>query len=88
MPMSIRIDLKTQRLVARLARRSGRTKSDVVREAIAELAAREEGSAEHETPYDKVKHLLGCVKDAPPDLSERTGDRFHRMLIEDRTRRR
>jgi hypothetical protein len=86
--MSVRIDPKTQRLVARLARRRGRTRSDVVREAIAELAAREEGLAQDETPYEKVRHLIGCVKDAAPDLSEGTGERFYRMLVEDRKRRR
>jgi hypothetical protein len=88
MPMSLRIDPKTQRLVARLARQSGRTRSDVVREAIAELATREAGLAKDETPYDKVKHLIGCVRDAAPDLSERTGEGFYRTLLEDRRRRR
>jgi predicted transcriptional regulator len=38
MPLTVRVDAKTKRLIERLARKRGRTKSDLVREAIGVLA--------------------------------------------------
>jgi hypothetical protein len=41
MPTSVRLDPKTERVVRSLARRTGRTKSQVIRDAIHRLAASE-----------------------------------------------
>ena len=43
MPVSVRLDAKTERLVNRLARQRGQTKSEVIREAIKVLAGNEDG---------------------------------------------
>ncbi len=89
MVMSIRLDPSLQALIRRLARRDGRTASDIVREALLRLAAAESAAAEKSTrPYDRVEHLLGRVHGGPPDLSERTGRRFSQRLRESKGRRR
>lgn len=38
MPLTVRVDLKTERLIQRLARKRGRSKSEVIRDAIDILA--------------------------------------------------
>ncbi len=33
-------------------------------------------------PYEAIADLIGCVKGGPPDLSERTGERFRELLTQ------
>ena len=82
---SVRLDAKTEMLVDRLARRSRRTKSQVIREAIARLAESEHATDSADTPYRGIEHLIGIASGGPRDLSERTGEKFRRLL---RARRR
>jgi len=82
MPMSVRLDAKTERLVERLAQKKGQTKSEVVREAIGALAEQTNGSDRATHPYDAVKDLIGCVRGGPRDLSVRTGEKFRRLLLQ------
>lgn len=80
MAISVRLDPKTESLVSRLARRKGRTKSGVIREALMALSRVE---AERETgasPYEAMAHLIGCARGGPKDLSERTGDKLRKLL--------
>lgn len=80
MPLTVRVDLKTERMLERLARQRGRTKSEVVRDAISVLAKSVDAQGPAEHPYDKVRDLIGCVHGGPADLSVRTGEAFRRML--------
>jgi hypothetical protein len=82
MPTSVRLDAKTESLVARLARRKGQSKSRVIRDAIHEYARMETAVREPESAYEALKPWIGCVKGGPPDLSARTGRKFGRMLRE------
>lgn len=82
MPTSVRLDKKTQALVKRLARKRGKTQSAVIRDAIALLAREDDAAAKAVTAYEVLEPYIGCVKDAPPDLSERTGERFTALLLE------
>ncbi len=84
--VSIRLDEKMLRSVERLARRKGVTRSEVVREAVAALLAKESAAAP-ETAQEVWARYIGCVRDGPPDLSERTGEKFRQLLIA-RARRR
>ena len=81
MPMSVRLDSKTERLVERLAKQRSQTKSEVVREAIGTLARPANGADRAMRPYDLVKDLIGCVRGGPPNLSVRTGQKFRRLLL-------
>lgn len=87
--MSVRLDDRTERALRRLARRSGRTKSDVIRTAIETLERQDESSStEPLTAYDRVSHLIGGVgSGGKARLSERTGPQF-RALVEAKHRAR
>lgn len=87
MPVSVRLDAKTEALIARLARKRGQTKSEVIRDAIGRLARQEADADGKQRPYDLVAHLIGCVKGGPPDLSVRTGEKFHQILVSQRKKR-
>ena len=82
MPLSVRLDQKTESLIGRLARKRRQTKSEVIRDAIGVLAKQEEKGAATERPYERVAHLIGCVKGGPRNLSVDAGKKFHRMLLE------
>jgi predicted DNA-binding protein len=77
---SVRLDPETERLLARLARESGRTRSEVIRDAIVKLGSRT-SSAVDEHPYAAAADLVGSVRGGPADLSARTGERFRDLLL-------
>ncbi len=81
MPMSVRLDAKTERLIEGLAKMRGQTKSEIVREAIGAMAERTNGSDGAKRPYEAVKDLIGCVSGGPPDLSVGTGEKFRHLLL-------
>jgi predicted DNA-binding protein len=81
MPMSVRLDPKTDRAIARLAKRRGQTKSEVVREAIGVLTQQTK-AGEQQQPYYLIAHLIGCVDSGGARLSERTGEKFANLLRE------
>ena len=88
MPLSVRLDDKTESLIERLARKRRQTKSELIRDAIGALAREEEKDGPKKRPYELVAHLIGCVKGGPRDLSVRTGEKFHKMLLERSRKRR
>ena len=73
MPTSVRLDPETEALLHRLARGAGRSKSWVVREALAAYAAR---AAQTANAYDLIAPFIGAGATGLTDASERTGDRF------------
>jgi len=85
MLVSVRLDPKTENLLNRLARRSGRTKSEVIREALIAFDRAEGDSEARANAYEAITHLIGCARGGPKDLSERTGEKL-RKLLEARTR--
>jgi Arc/MetJ-type ribon-helix-helix transcriptional regulator len=87
-PVSVRLDAKTESLIGRLARKRRQTKSEVIRDAIGVLANQEDKGAKKKRPYDLVAHLIGCVKGGPRNLSVDAGKKFHDMLIERARKRR
>lgn len=86
MPLTVRVDVKTERLLQRLARKRGRTKSEVVRDAIGVLARQVEAEEATEHPYKKVRDLIGSIHGGPADLSVRTGEAF-RLILSARRRK-
>lgn len=80
MPTTVRLDPKTEALVNRLRRRMGRTKSQVIRDAIRTLAASVSAEGAAGIPYAAFADVIGCASGGPPDLSERTGEKFSQLL--------
>ncbi len=81
MPISVRLDPKTESLVSRLARRTGRTKSEVIRDGLIALARAEARVEASPGPYEAIAHLIGCARGGPKDLSERTGEKLRKLLL-------
>ena len=80
MATSVRLDPKTERLLERLAKRRGWTKSEVLRSAIAALSGLEDEERTESEPFSLVEDLVGCVRGGARNLSERTGRRFGDLL--------
>ena len=80
MPTRVRLDAKTEALLNRLVKKTGRTKSRVIRDAIVALAKAEGADGEGKTLYEAFAHVIGCASGGPPDLSERTGEKFTELL--------
>jgi hypothetical protein len=85
---TLRLPAETEALVRRIAKRTGRSKSRVIRDALALLAEREAAEEGEERPYQVVAHLIGSVDSGGQRLSERTGQRFARLLADRRRGRR
>ena len=85
MPTTVRLDPQTLSLLHRLAKRTGRTKSDVIRDAIRRLG---EGTEISPSAYEAMEHRLGCWDSGGARLSERTGRAFTALLLAKRGRRR
>ena len=66
--LSIRLDARTASTVDRVAAQTGKTKSEIVREALAKyaeevdklLGEKVDKKSASERPYDKAKHLIGA----------------------------
>jgi Arc/MetJ-type ribon-helix-helix transcriptional regulator len=82
MPTTVRLDPKTEGLLRRLVKKTGRTKSQVIRDAIERLAMEEGAELAKSRPYDVFAPYIGIAKGGPPDLSERTGEKFTKLLME------
>ena len=81
MPLSVRLDLKTEAAVRRLAHRRNQTRSAVVREALAAFERQEEArTSEPSTPWETIRHLIGVADSGGSRLSEDTGVAFRALL--------
>lgn len=80
--LNIRVDSETAAFLERVARQTGRTKSELVRQALEAL--RKQGARPATRPAEAMAHLIGCWNSGGMRLSERTGERFTRMLEEQR----
>ena len=88
MPLSVRLDPETERVVKRLAHRRRQTRSDIVREAIAAFAEEHAApSGEQSTAWELVRHLVGAADSGGRQLSEDTGAKF-RWLVQAKARAR
>jgi len=83
--LNVRIDDETHGRIARIARARRRSRSEIVRDMIAEAARRAESA---ETAYDHWRQVIGIAEGLPADLSERTGEKVRRLLEERPTGRR
>jgi predicted transcriptional regulator len=81
MPLTVRLDPKSRRMLDALAKRSGTSRSDVVREAIARYAV-DEVHADSRRPYDAWIDAIGAVKLGVRHRARTTGDQFTAMLEE------
>jgi Arc/MetJ-type ribon-helix-helix transcriptional regulator len=86
MPTTVRLDPETLRLMRRLVRQTGRTKSEIIRDAIRRLGAGDRADAAPRTAYEAMEHAIGCWSSGGAGLSEQTGRKFRALLISRRER--
>ena len=86
MPTRVRLDPETDKLLTHLAQRSGRSKSDLLRDALHCLARESVGIAESDSVYALVSDLVGRASGGPETLArehkkayrEAPGTKHHR----------
>ena len=76
---TVRLDVRTDAALKLLSVRGGQTKSEVIRDAIAELADEDQ---EQLSAYDRLRPYIGVVDSGGQQLSDRTGQRFRAVLAE------
>lgn len=77
MPFSVRFDAKTEALIERLARTRGKSRSSVVREAVARYASEDDAQT---SAYERLAPFIGTVRSGRKDLSQHTGRTFTALL--------
>jgi len=85
--LNIRIDAQTAAFLERVARERGLTKSEVVRQALATLQKQEKPVTRPSLSV-RLAHIIGSWDSGGMNLSERTGERFTQMLLEERDAKR
>lgn len=78
MPLTVRLNPKTERALNALAKRRRLSRSDVVREAIERYGADEEGRTGR--PYDAWLDVIGVVSLGVRDVDHTTGEQFTAIL--------
>lgn len=86
MPLTVRLNPKTERALNALAKRRRLSRSDVVREAIEQYHAAEAGEATGR-PYDAWVDVIGVVSLGVRDAGRTTGEQFT-TIVADQTRAR
>ena len=85
---SIRLDDKTASSLGRVAGQTGKTKSEIVREALTAYVERVDTELAAKTPYERAKHLSGLWDSGGMQLSTDGGKKVARMLLEEKDARR
>ncbi len=87
MPTSIRLDPETESAVRRLARKTGQTKSSIIREAILRMVEDSTRPKLEGTLYDRMMDLVGVGHGGPPDLASRSEEMLRNLFAQRRKRR-
>ena len=81
MPFSLRLDPGTEAKIRKLTAATGRSKSEVVREAVAQYAPdRESAPAPGESAFDRLKPFVGAVRTGGAHYSKQTHAKYRELL--------
>jgi hypothetical protein len=80
MPFSLRLDPDTESRIRYLTRTTGRSKADVVREAIAQYDPAGGPGVEQESAFDRLHAFIGVVATGGADLSVDTHAHYRTRL--------
>ena len=80
MPFSIRLDPDTEKRIRRLAKATARSKSAVVREAMARYDAPDTGAPQGESAFDRLQSFAGVVRTGGADASRDTHVKYRISL--------
>jgi predicted transcriptional regulator len=79
--LTFRVDDKLDGELRRLAQGEGRTRTEVIREAIAEYSARKRREKRTVSVAEAMKEYIGAGSGSARDLSVETGKKFREILI-------
>jgi hypothetical protein len=88
MPFSLRLDPETESRIRRLSTQTGRSKSQVVREAVAQYAPDEHPPSPDDSTFDRLKAYVGVVRTGGRNYSSGTHRKFRALLQKKRRARR
>jgi hypothetical protein len=88
MAMTVRLNVKTERMLNALAKRRRLSRSDVVREAIVQYATTDPGGTGGRRPYDDWLDVIGIVSLGVRDPARTSGEQLTALLRERRRARR
>ena len=81
MPFSLRLDPETEAKIRRLSAAMGRSKSEVVREAVARFAPERDAAPERgESAFDRLKPYVGIVRTGGANYSRQTHAKYRALL--------
>ena len=81
MPFSLRLDPKTEAKIRRLSADTGRSKSEVVREAVAQYTPDGHAPVERDvSAFDRLKPFIGTVSTGGAHCSTDTHTRYRQLL--------
>ena len=76
MPLTVRLNARTERALNALVKRRGLSRSDVVREAIERYDAQEGDGRDSRRPYNAWLDVIGTVTTGVRDPARTTGAQF------------
>lgn len=79
-PLSVRLNPKTERALNALARRRRQSRSDVVRDALEHYTAASVGDTGQRRPYDAWVDVIGIVNSGGRDPGKTTGELFTEIV--------
>jgi Arc/MetJ-type ribon-helix-helix transcriptional regulator len=82
-PVTLRLDPKTRRKIANVARRKGISNSEVIRRALNSWPEFTESGV---SPYEQLADLIGVVQGGNPRRSEKSSTQFRKILAAKRKR--
>jgi Arc/MetJ-type ribon-helix-helix transcriptional regulator len=85
--LTVRLDPESEAILKRLTSKGGKTKSEVVRQALLSLHKGESRKTGRLRPFDLLEDVIGCWDSGGLGLSQRTGERFAKLLKERAARR-
>jgi hypothetical protein len=88
MPFSLRLDADTDARIRRLAAATGRSRSAVVREAVARYAAQGDAANEEPSAFQRLSPFVGIVRTGGADYSVETHAKYRARLGRKRRARR
>jgi predicted DNA-binding protein len=80
MPFSLRLDQDTEARIRRLSARTGRSKAQVVREAVAQYEPENATLRPGESTFDRLKAYVGVVRTGGANYSTSTHAKYRALL--------
>lgn len=82
MPFSLRLDPDTEAKIRRLCAFTGRSKAEVVREAVAQYASDADSApAQEASAFDRLKPFIGVVSTGGASYSRDTHTKYRELLL-------